>query len=42
VDKAAAQVRWGLLDQRAWSAGRVALTQRGRLMADAVVRDLVP
>jgi oxygen-independent coproporphyrinogen-3 oxidase len=42
VDKAAAQVRWGLLDQRAWSTGRVALTQRGRLMADAVVRDLVP
>jgi putative oxygen-independent coproporphyrinogen III oxidase len=40
VERASAQVRWGLLDQDAWSAGRIALTQRGRLMADAVVRDL--
>ncbi len=40
ADKAAAQVRWGLLDAEAWAYGRVALTQRGRLLADAVVRDL--
>jgi oxygen-independent coproporphyrinogen-3 oxidase len=40
ADKAAAQVRWGLLDAEAWAERRVALTQRGRLLADAVVRDL--
>ncbi|GAB3719179.1 radical SAM family heme chaperone HemW [Nocardiopsis nanhaiensis] len=30
----------GLLDQRAHAEGRAALTRRGRLLADAVVRDL--
>ena len=39
--KIAAQVTWGLLDGDAWRAGRVVLTQRGRLLADAVVRDLM-
>ena len=39
--KAAAQVKWGLLDGAAHRAGRAVLTQRGRLLADAVVRDLV-
>jgi oxygen-independent coproporphyrinogen-3 oxidase len=33
---------WGLLDAGAVAAGRVVLTQRGRLMADAVVRELLP
>ena len=32
---------WGLLDPAAVDAGRVVLTQRGRLMADAVVRELL-
>jgi oxygen-independent coproporphyrinogen-3 oxidase len=36
-----AQVRWGLLDGREWADGRAVLTQRGRLLADAVVRDLM-
>ena len=31
----------GLLDEPSWVAGRVRLTQRGRLLADALVRDLV-
>ncbi len=39
--KAAAQVKWGLLDAVAWRQGRAVLTQRGRLLADAVVRDLM-
>ena len=33
---------WGLLDPGAVADGRVVLTQRGRLMADAVVRELLP
>jgi putative oxygen-independent coproporphyrinogen III oxidase len=33
-------VKWGLVDQEAFGSGRVVLTQRGRLMADAVVREL--
>ncbi len=32
----------GLLDERAFGAGRASLTLRGRLLADAVVRDLLP
>jgi coproporphyrinogen III oxidase-like Fe-S oxidoreductase len=40
-DKVDAQVRWGLLDAQAWRDGRAVLTQRGRLLADAVVRDLM-
>lgn len=32
----------GLLDKVAYAAGRVVLTLRGRLLADAVVRDLLP
>jgi putative oxygen-independent coproporphyrinogen III oxidase len=34
-------VTYGLLDRGAHAAGRAALTLRGRLLADAVVRDLV-
>jgi putative oxygen-independent coproporphyrinogen III oxidase len=33
---------WGLIDRNATAAGRVVLTQRGRLLADAVVRELLP
>jgi len=32
---------WGLVDPRGLDAGRLVLTQRGRLMADAVVRELL-
>jgi oxygen-independent coproporphyrinogen-3 oxidase len=32
---------WGLLDHAALQAGRLVLTQRGRLMADAVVKELL-
>jgi oxygen-independent coproporphyrinogen-3 oxidase len=32
---------WGLVDQRLFEGGRVVLTQRGRLMADAVVKELL-
>jgi len=32
---------WGLAEHRALAAGRLVLTQRGRLLADAVVRDLL-
>jgi putative oxygen-independent coproporphyrinogen III oxidase len=32
---------WGLVDRAAAGAGRVVLTQRGRLLADAVVRELL-
>ena len=32
---------WGLVDQLGFEAGRVVLTQRGRLMADAVVKELL-
>jgi oxygen-independent coproporphyrinogen-3 oxidase len=34
-------VTWGLLDPAAHRTGRLVLTQRGRLLADAVVRDLI-
>ncbi len=34
-------VRWGLVDADNFHGGRIVLTQRGRLMADAVVRELV-
>jgi len=34
-------VAWGLADSDAFTAGRIILTLRGRLLADAVVRDLV-
>jgi oxygen-independent coproporphyrinogen-3 oxidase len=34
-------VSWGLADPDAFDSGRVVLTQRGRLLADAVVRDLL-
>jgi putative oxygen-independent coproporphyrinogen III oxidase len=37
---AAAAVRDGLADAGAFGAGRVVLTRRGRLLADAVIRDL--
>lgn len=37
----AQQVKWGLLDAPAWRQGRAVLTQRGRLLADAVIRDLM-
>jgi oxygen-independent coproporphyrinogen-3 oxidase len=32
---------WGLADRAAVPHGRLILTQRGRLLADAVVRDLL-
>jgi oxygen-independent coproporphyrinogen-3 oxidase len=32
----------GLLDRAAYDSGRVVLTLRGRLLADAVIRDLLP
>jgi putative oxygen-independent coproporphyrinogen III oxidase len=32
---------WGLLDRKGIEDGRLVLTQRGRLLADAVVRDLL-
>jgi putative oxygen-independent coproporphyrinogen III oxidase len=34
-------ITWGLLDPVAVDAGRIVLTQRGRLMADAVVKELL-
>jgi putative oxygen-independent coproporphyrinogen III oxidase len=33
-------IKWGLIEHEPFTAGRVVLTQRGRLMADAVVREL--
>jgi oxygen-independent coproporphyrinogen-3 oxidase len=36
------QVARGLVEPHAAGAGRVVLTRRGRLLADAVVRDLLP
>ena len=39
-ERAAAAVSGGLLDPAAHAAGRAVLTDRGRLLADAVVRDL--
>jgi oxygen-independent coproporphyrinogen-3 oxidase len=32
---------WGLIEHAGLQAGRVVLTQRGRLMADAVVKELI-
>jgi len=32
----------GLLESEVWAGGRLVLTQRGRLLADAVVRELLP
>jgi putative oxygen-independent coproporphyrinogen III oxidase len=32
---------WGLVDQQRFEGGRLVLTQRGRLMADAVVKELL-
>ena len=40
-EAAVAHVEAGLLDATAWQGGRAVLTLRGRLLADAVVRDLV-
>ena len=42
VSSATALVEDGLVDRHAWSAGRVVLTLRGRLLADLVVRQLTP
>ena len=39
-DAAEQAVGYGLLDRRAHGDGRAVLTLRGRLLADAVVRDL--
>jgi putative oxygen-independent coproporphyrinogen III oxidase len=39
-ERAAAAVAGGLLEPKAHSAGRAVLTDRGRLLADAVIRDL--
>jgi putative oxygen-independent coproporphyrinogen III oxidase len=41
VGKVPQLITWGLLDPASHRAGRVVLTQRGRLLADAVVRDLL-
>jgi oxygen-independent coproporphyrinogen-3 oxidase len=38
--RAGEAVTYGLLDRGAYADGRAALTLRGRLLADAVVRDL--
>jgi oxygen-independent coproporphyrinogen-3 oxidase len=35
-------VSWGLVEAVAAARGRVVLTRRGRLMADSVVRELLP
>jgi putative oxygen-independent coproporphyrinogen III oxidase len=40
VDAASRAVTYGLLDRRSHGEGRAVLTLRGRLLADAVVRDL--
>jgi putative oxygen-independent coproporphyrinogen III oxidase len=42
VEGADAAAADGLLHGQAWAEGRVVLTQRGRLLADAVVRALLP
>jgi hypothetical protein len=34
-------LRWGLAEREPLARGRLVLTQRGRLLADAVVRDLL-
>jgi len=41
ADVPAQLVGWGLVDRAALGAGRLVLTQRGRLMADAVTRELL-
>jgi hypothetical protein len=41
-DAVAGLIADGLIDGRAAIAGRVVLTVRGRLLADAVVRRLLP
>ncbi|GIF16137.1 coproporphyrinogen III oxidase [Actinoplanes teichomyceticus] len=43
VDRAGAEraLAGGLLEPAAWAAGRLVLTLRGRLLADAVIRDVV-
>ncbi len=41
VEHAQRCVTWGLADRSAVARGRLVLTQRGRLLADAVVRDLL-
>jgi len=40
--KAQQLLSWGLVEAGALEVGRLVLTQRGRLMADAVARELVP
>jgi oxygen-independent coproporphyrinogen-3 oxidase len=40
ADAARAAVADGLAEREAYPKGRVVLTRRGRLLADAVVRDL--
>jgi oxygen-independent coproporphyrinogen-3 oxidase len=39
---AADAVAGGLAAEAAYASGRVVLTRRGRLLADAVIRDLTP
>jgi oxygen-independent coproporphyrinogen-3 oxidase len=34
-------LRWGLAERAPLARGRLVLTQRGRLLADSVVRDLL-
>ena len=41
-DAAGRALAGGLLDAASYRAGRAVLTRRGRLLADAVVRDLLP
>jgi putative oxygen-independent coproporphyrinogen III oxidase len=41
LEKLPEMATWGLVENDAFRAGRVVLTQRGRLLADAVVRDLL-
>jgi putative oxygen-independent coproporphyrinogen III oxidase len=40
-DKVPQMITWGLLERSDYDGGRLVLTQRGRLLADAVVRDLL-
>jgi oxygen-independent coproporphyrinogen-3 oxidase len=39
--RAAESVGRGLIERAPWSGGRIVLTRRGRLLADAVIRDLL-
>jgi oxygen-independent coproporphyrinogen-3 oxidase len=41
TEKISQLITWGLLESDAHRTGRLVLTQRGRLLADAVVRDLL-